>query len=85
MPYSHFETLSSSHQLDFSAHSLAGGIRSAVQNYMNYVDDDWMIKFTSGQETRMRDMVGAFRADLLQNPKSAPALVKAVARVSRAL
>lgn len=53
-----------------------------VQNYMNYVDDDWMDRFTDGQVTRMRDMVGAFRPELLA---SAPALQSACTRVSRVL
>ena len=56
-----------------------------VQNYMNYVDDDWMDRFTDGQVTRMRDMVGAFRPELLKNEDSEPALDKACMRVSRVL
>ena len=56
-----------------------------VQNYMNYVDDDWMDRFTDGQVTRMRDMVGAFRPELLKNKESASALDKTCTRVSRVL
>lgn len=53
-----------------------------VKNYMNYVDDDWMDRFTDGQVTRTRDMVGAFRPELLA---STPALESACKRVSRVL
>ncbi len=52
---------------------------------MNYVDDDWMDRFTDDQVTRMRDMVGAFRPELLKNKKSDPALDYACTRVSRVL
>lgn len=54
-----------------------------VENYMNYVDDDWMNQFTEGQALRMRDMVGAFRPELLTT--SDPALHEACQRVSRLL
>ena len=56
-----------------------------VQNYMNYVDDDWMDRFSDGQVARMRDMVGAFRSDLLKNEQSDPELDNACTRVSRVL
>ena len=56
-----------------------------VQNFMNYVDDDWMDRFTDNQVARMRDMVGAFRSDLLKNEESDSALDSACERVSRVL
>ena len=52
---------------------------------MNYVDDDWMDRFSDGQVARMREMVGAFRPDLLQNNQSNRALSAACTRVARAL
>ncbi len=52
---------------------------------MNYVDDDWMDRFTDGQVTRMRDMVGAFRPELLKNIETESALEKTCTRVSRVL
>jgi hypothetical protein len=58
------------------------GEEAPVKNYMNYVDDDWMDRFTDGQVTRTRDMVGAFRPELLA---SEPALKSACTRVSRVL
>ena len=61
------------------------GENAPVQNFMNYVDDDWMDRFTAGQVTRMRDMVGAFRPELLQNRDSDPKLAEACKRISRAL
>lgn len=36
-----------------------------VQNFMNYVDDNWMTHFTKQQALRMRTMIGTFRPDLL--------------------
>jgi hypothetical protein len=36
-----------------------------VQNYMNYVDDDWMDRFSPLQVERMRQMTGAYRDSLL--------------------
>lgn len=56
-----------------------------VQNYMNYVDDDWMDNFTVGQVARMRNMVGSFRPEQLHNAGSDPALASACTRVSRVL
>lgn len=56
-----------------------------VQNYMNYVDDEWMDRFSDGQVTRMREMVGAFRPELLANAESDNALASACSRVSRVL
>lgn len=58
------------------------GDEAPIKNYMNYVDDDWMDRFTGGQVTRMRDIVGAFRPELLA---SEPALQSACTRVSRVL
>ena len=52
---------------------------------MNYVDDDWMDRFTDGQVARMRDMVGTFRPELLKTEESDPALDEACTRVSRVL
>ena len=52
-----------------------------VENFMNYVDDDWMNHFTAQQETRMRDMIGTFRPDLLATVPS----LKNCNRVSRVL
>jgi hypothetical protein len=36
-----------------------------IHNYMNYVDDDWMHEFTSGQRTRIFAQLGMFRTELL--------------------
>ena len=52
---------------------------------MNYVDDDWMDRFTEGQAKRIRDMVGAFRPELLTNEASEPELNYGCERLSRVL
>jgi hypothetical protein len=36
-----------------------------IRNFMDYVDDSCMDEFTAGQMTRIRDLVGIFRPDLL--------------------
>ena len=36
-----------------------------IHNYMNYVDDDWMHEFTSGQAVRVWAQLGMFRRELL--------------------
>ena len=57
--------------------------QAPVQNFMNYVDDDWMNQFTGGQASLMRDMVGAFRPGLLAS--SDAGLSESCTRVSRVL
>lgn len=58
--------------------------KAPIHNYMNYVDDDWMDRFSDEQVTRMREMVAAFRPELLE--RSDPALSEAcTSRISRAL
>lgn len=48
------------------AHSCCDQAKAApVQNFMNYVDDDWMNQFTPGQVSRTREMVGTYRPDLI--------------------
>ncbi|MDJ0944727.1 MAG: zinc metalloprotease [Kiloniellales bacterium] len=61
------------------------GDAAPVQNYMNYVDDDWMDRFTDQQVARMKDMIGTFRPEVLQNEESDPGLYKACTRVQREL
>ena len=61
------------------------GDAAPVQNYMNYVDDDWMDRFTDQQVARMKDLIGTFRPELLTNAESDPALGKACTRVLRDL
>ena len=61
----------------------SSGELAPVNNYMNYVDDDWMNRFTSEQAQRMRDNIGAFRPDLLE--VAAPTLSSCYKRVSRVL
>lgn len=39
---------------------------SPVKNFMNYTDDNWMDHFTEGQGIRMREQVGVFRAELIE-------------------
>ncbi|MEP2235750.1 zinc metalloprotease [Hyphomonas sp.] len=41
------------------------GSECPIHNYMNYVDDDWMNEFTSGQTARIFAQIGLFRTDLL--------------------
>jgi hypothetical protein len=41
------------------------GSECPIHNYMNYVDDDWMNEFTSGQRERVWAQIGMFRQDLL--------------------
>jgi hypothetical protein len=41
------------------------GSQCPIHNYMNYVDDDWMNEFTSGQRQRIWAQLGMFRRDLL--------------------
>ena len=54
-----------------------------IHNYLNYVDDDWMNRFTDGQVARMRERVAAFRPELLV--RSDPQLAAACTRISRVL
>jgi hypothetical protein len=51
-------------------------MHAPVQNYMNYVDDDWMNHFTPLQVVRMRDHVGAFRPELLTAGAANPEVMR---------
>ena len=63
-------------------HNACGpGELAPIKNFMNYVDDDWMDHFTDEQGTRMREMVGTFRPDLL----AAVPTLSGCTRVSRVL
>ena len=39
--------------------------KSPVKNFMNYTDDKWMDHFTTEQGSRMRDLIGVYRPELL--------------------
>jgi hypothetical protein len=41
------------------------GTECPTHNYMNYVDDDWMDRFTQGQRDRIWLQVGMFRSKLI--------------------
>jgi hypothetical protein len=56
-----------------------------VENFMNYTDDKWMNNFTNGQVSRMRNMIGTFRPELLNNPLTTPELPVTCTKVSRIL
>jgi len=57
-------------------------MHAPVQNYMNYVDDDWMNHFTPLQVVRMRDHVGAFRPELLTASTANPEVMRALQPVA---
>ena len=58
-------------------HNACGAsMQAPVQNYMNYVDDDWMNHFTPLQVVRMRDHVGAFRPELLTAGAADPEVMR---------
>lgn len=42
------------------------GTLCPIHNYMNYVDDDWMNEFTSGQKDRIWAQIGMFRRGLIE-------------------
>lgn len=52
----------------------AAGSLCPVHNYMNYVDDNWMNVFTSGQKDRIWAQIGMFRPELIQQPEARHAL-----------
>jgi hypothetical protein len=59
-------------------HNLCPGAPSGslcpIHNYMNYVDDDWMNEFTTGQIERMWTQVDMFRPGLLAGTAEAVGL-----------
>ena len=40
---------------------------SPIHNFMNYVDDDWMFKFTKLQMQRVKQQIAMYRPDFLRN------------------
>lgn len=44
--------------------------RAPVNNFMNYVDDSHMTEFSELQHSRMREMIGIFRPNLIENGAS---------------
>jgi hypothetical protein len=58
----------------------AAGALCPIHNYMNYVDDAWMTKFSDGQRERVWAQTGMFREALIDRPP-APVALRAAPRV----